>query len=235
MKPVCVVSCPIDTFSGYGHRSRDFVRSLIKAKDKEWDIAFNGTNVKLNSGSNGPGDARAANLYLYGGFFISEGFNFQRIAEESFGPRGERFFNQNFDVRRAAYGLPTGQPRAIFESDWFKKKEKTIGDSPEYKGWLKLYVKNKDVAAMHKNHKEFLQFYQQSQKNEELDFGKMWSTFMHGPKDDFPKYLEFAQSKMNYLPDDRIRKRLKMKFPKIMPVDVERVIKKVQVLRANRT
>ena len=75
----------------------------------------------------------------------------------------------------------------------------------------------------------------QSQKNEELDFGKMWSTFMHGPKDDFPKYLEFAQSKMNYLPDDRIRKRLKMKFPKIMPVDVERVIKKVQVLRANRS
>lgn len=119
--------------------------------------------------------------------------------------------------------------------DWFKKKEKTIGDSPEYKGWLKLYVKNKDVAAMHKRHKEFLQYYQQSQKNEELDFGKMWNTFMHGSKDDFPKYLEFAQSKMNYLPDDRIRKRLKMKFPEIMPVDVERVIKKVQTLRANRS
>ena len=38
MKPVCVVSCPIDTFSGYGHRSRDFVRSLIEAKDNDWDI-----------------------------------------------------------------------------------------------------------------------------------------------------------------------------------------------------
>lgn len=38
MKPICIVSCPIDTFSGYGHRSRDFVRSLIEAKDKEWDI-----------------------------------------------------------------------------------------------------------------------------------------------------------------------------------------------------
>jgi len=38
MKPVCVVSCPIDTFSGYGHRSRDFVRSLIEAKENEWDI-----------------------------------------------------------------------------------------------------------------------------------------------------------------------------------------------------
>ena len=38
MKPVCVISCPIDTFSGYGARSRDFVKSLIQLKDKEWDI-----------------------------------------------------------------------------------------------------------------------------------------------------------------------------------------------------
>jgi len=38
MKPVCVVSCPIDTFSGYGARSRDFVKSLIKLKEEEWDI-----------------------------------------------------------------------------------------------------------------------------------------------------------------------------------------------------
>ena len=38
MKPVCVISCPIDTFSGYGHRSRDFVRSLIDVKENDWDI-----------------------------------------------------------------------------------------------------------------------------------------------------------------------------------------------------
>ena len=38
MKPLCVISCPIDTFSGYGARSRDFVKSLIELKDKEWDI-----------------------------------------------------------------------------------------------------------------------------------------------------------------------------------------------------
>ena len=37
-KPLCVVSCPIDTFSGYGARSRDFVRSLIKEKGEEWNI-----------------------------------------------------------------------------------------------------------------------------------------------------------------------------------------------------
>ena len=38
MKPICIVSCPIDTFSGYGARSRDFVRALIEVKGKEWDI-----------------------------------------------------------------------------------------------------------------------------------------------------------------------------------------------------
>lgn len=37
-KPYCVVSCPIDTFSGYGARSRDFVKALIKLKGNEWDI-----------------------------------------------------------------------------------------------------------------------------------------------------------------------------------------------------
>ena len=38
MKKTCVVSCPIDTYSGYGARSRDFVKGLIKAKGSEWDI-----------------------------------------------------------------------------------------------------------------------------------------------------------------------------------------------------
>ena len=38
MKPLCIVSCPLDTFSGYGARSRDFVDALIKTKDQEWDI-----------------------------------------------------------------------------------------------------------------------------------------------------------------------------------------------------
>ena len=37
-KPYCVVSCPVDTLSGYGARSRDFVKALIKLKGEEWDI-----------------------------------------------------------------------------------------------------------------------------------------------------------------------------------------------------
>jgi hypothetical protein len=29
-KPICAISCPVDTYSGYGARARDFVRSIIK-------------------------------------------------------------------------------------------------------------------------------------------------------------------------------------------------------------
>lgn len=37
-KPLCIVSCPLDTYSGYGARSRDFLKSLVKTKGEEWDI-----------------------------------------------------------------------------------------------------------------------------------------------------------------------------------------------------
>jgi hypothetical protein len=37
-KPLCIVSSPVDTFSGYGARSRDFIKSLIKVRGDEWDI-----------------------------------------------------------------------------------------------------------------------------------------------------------------------------------------------------
>lgn len=37
MKYRCVVSCPIDTYSGYGSRSRDFVKALLK-KYPDWEI-----------------------------------------------------------------------------------------------------------------------------------------------------------------------------------------------------
>ena len=30
MKPVFVISCPIDTYSGYGARSRDIVKAIIE-------------------------------------------------------------------------------------------------------------------------------------------------------------------------------------------------------------
>ena len=36
MKPMFIVSCPIDTYSGYGARSRDFVKALIELD--EYDV-----------------------------------------------------------------------------------------------------------------------------------------------------------------------------------------------------
>lgn len=38
MKQYCVISCPIDTYSGYGARARDFVRALYELKKEEYDI-----------------------------------------------------------------------------------------------------------------------------------------------------------------------------------------------------
>jgi len=37
-KPLCVVSAPPDTYSGYGARARDFIKALIKEKGEEWEI-----------------------------------------------------------------------------------------------------------------------------------------------------------------------------------------------------
>ncbi len=37
-KPLAIVSCPIDTYSGYGARSRDFVKALVRCKGSEWNI-----------------------------------------------------------------------------------------------------------------------------------------------------------------------------------------------------
>jgi hypothetical protein len=37
-KSLCVISCPIDTYSGYGARSRDLVKAIIELKKDEWDI-----------------------------------------------------------------------------------------------------------------------------------------------------------------------------------------------------
>ena len=38
MKQLCAISCPIDTYSGYGARSRDFFRALYELKNEEWEF-----------------------------------------------------------------------------------------------------------------------------------------------------------------------------------------------------
>ena len=38
MKQLCVISAPPDTYSGYGGRSRDFIKAIYELKKDEWDI-----------------------------------------------------------------------------------------------------------------------------------------------------------------------------------------------------
>jgi glycosyltransferase involved in cell wall biosynthesis len=38
MKQLCVISCPIDTYSGYGARARDFFKALYEAKKDEYEF-----------------------------------------------------------------------------------------------------------------------------------------------------------------------------------------------------
>ena len=38
MKQYCVISAPPDTYSGYGARSRDFIKAVYELKKDEWDI-----------------------------------------------------------------------------------------------------------------------------------------------------------------------------------------------------
>ena len=38
MKQYCVISAPPDTYSGYGARSRDFIKAIYELKKDEWDI-----------------------------------------------------------------------------------------------------------------------------------------------------------------------------------------------------
>ncbi len=38
MKQLCVISAPPDTYSGYGARSRDFIKALYELKKDEWEI-----------------------------------------------------------------------------------------------------------------------------------------------------------------------------------------------------
>ncbi len=114
--------------------------------------------------------------------------------------------------------------------DFFKKKEKTIGDSPEYKGWLKIYLKNPDVAAMHKSHKEFLQYFQQADTNEGfLDFLD-WSG-----KEMEEKYIPWVQKALPRYGTQGTKRRMRKQFPDIVQLDIDKAIEHVLSRRADRS
>ncbi len=118
-------------------------------ENNDWDIALNGTEVKINSGINGPGDVRIAPLYLYGSFFDGEIADFQALAEVSFSDKGERFFNLNYDLPRATYSLPPGVERVVDERFWLKSEEGVFSSNPDFwwvlkgeSGYYKFNVKS---------------------------------------------------------------------------------------------
>jgi len=120
--------------------------------------------------------------------------------------------------------------------DFFKKKEKTLADDPEYKGWLKMYTKNKDVASMHKRHKEFLQFFQQADTNENMVtdlFKHMWSN--DNASRPYAEYLEFAK-KHRFQPDSVIIRKMKKQFPEFEKndSDLKRVMIDIRKLKSQR-
>lgn len=104
----------------------------------DWDLAFNGTEMKMNAGNSGPGKTRMGELYFYGGFSRGETADFQRIAEVSFSDKGERFFNQDMSLRDVSFALPPGVPRVVFESDWFRKENNSEFHAAVSKNWWVL-------------------------------------------------------------------------------------------------
>lgn len=107
--------------------------------------------------------------------------------------------------------------------DFFKGKEETLADDPEYKGWLKVYLKNPDIAELHKRHKEFLQYFQKEQANEGIfDFKK---TFGFGGDEMHQEYVPFVLKNIRRYGDRKTKILLKKEFPNIKPIDVNRAMK----------
>jgi len=105
-------------------------------KSERWDIAFNGTEVKINSGKNGPGDTRIGDLYLYQPFFLLGVADFQRIAEVSFADQGLRFFELDLDLQSVALSVPQGIDRAVFEEDWLYKSPEKLFKARAENWWM---------------------------------------------------------------------------------------------------
>ena len=66
-KPSFVISCPIDTYSGYGARSRDIVKALIELNKYEVKILpqrWGNTLLKRRAQ-----DIRKSSIFLVGGCF----------------------------------------------------------------------------------------------------------------------------------------------------------------------
>lgn len=106
--------------------SKTWIMTEFEASIRDdWDIAFRGTEVILNSGIHGPGSVRIADLFLNKNYYRNGNVDYQGIAQESFGAKGRLFFDISFPLERAPYALPAGRDRVIFEEDWYQNRRGT--------------------------------------------------------------------------------------------------------------
>jgi hypothetical protein len=111
-------------------------------EDLNWDIAFNGTNIRLNSGKYGNKGVQAANLFVFSNFYKNGTADFQRIAEVSFSTKGSEFFNLDLDPKSVPYSLPPGVSRVINEPDWYIEDQQTKLRSATGKNWWLIKSSN---------------------------------------------------------------------------------------------
>lgn len=147
--------------------------------NSQWDLAFNGTEVKMNAGDSGPGKTRMAELYFYGGFSRGETADFQRIAEVSFSDKGERYFEIPLSLREVSFALPPGVPRVVYEPDWFQKDEDSDFYSAVPKSWWILKGSK---------HSSFMKFHvadiQEEFVGEDIQTQIQFEYFYQGPGED---------------------------------------------------
>jgi hypothetical protein len=153
-----------------------------------WHIAFNGTNIKINSGANGPGSVRVGLLYKYKPFFKGQNVDWQKISQQAFGDKGIDFFNIQFDYRIVSFFLPQGIKRVVNEPDWFKKiqGEVVLREENSTNWWI---LRNSETSSYTKFHVGGIQevkldndtidttvtlnYYQQHTNNETFDSTKI--------------------------------------------------------------
>jgi hypothetical protein len=113
MNKVIIVEGPVETSSGYGHRAKDFVRSLLKVKPEGWDIKILSTNwgmtpkISLKPGK----DDDILNLILRPGEQLTQKpeVHFQITVPNEFRPLGK------FSV-----GVTAGIETTICDASWIE-------------------------------------------------------------------------------------------------------------------
>lgn len=133
-------------------------------KSTSWDIAFNGTNIRLNSGKYGFKGVQAANLFVYSDFYKKGTADFQKIAEVSFSTKGSEFFNLDLDPKSVPYSLAPGVNRVINEPDWYKEDSSTKLREANNKNWWLIKSSTGD---------SFIKFNISSIKEREIEDGSI--------------------------------------------------------------